>query len=596
MAAPLPSHASLFTGGPLLAAVQTACVFDDSKAFVDCPLLTSQGAALTAFAALAAAHAPAPPPRAALAALVAAHFGSPGAELAPAPPPGFLPELPPWAHALPPRARALAAAVHARWPLLGRVAASREKASNGCDIDASGLPLLRTALPLPHACVVPGDRFREVYYWDTYWVVRGLLASGMVGAAEGAARNLLALAAFTQPSGHVPNGARTYYLRRSQPPLLARILAAVADALDTEAGDTLLRDALPTLRAELRYWSAGRHAVRLRDAAGRVHALSRFWAPGAARPESWREDVAIAEGLPAPQQEELWRHVAAAAESGWDFSTRWLRDESGDDSDGDDSLPPAKEAPPAADAAASLRRLRTTRVVPADLNAMLLQAARLSAGFARRLGDTDAAAAFEAAAAQRQDAIDAMLWDEAGAQWRDLILDADATPPEKGDEDESFICTGRLSRRAFASNWMPLWCGAAAPGSARAAAAAGSLRRSGLVLPGGVSASLAHSGLQWDYPNAWPPLQHALAEALEDAGDAKSARRIARAFLEAAAAGLRLAHDGGDGGGEMHEKYDARVAAAGAPGGGGEYAPQVGFGWSNGAALDLLKRYGGIPE
>lgn len=598
MAAPLPSHASLFTGGPLLAAVQSACVFDDSKTFVDCPLLTSQDAALSAFAALAAAHAPAPPPRTALAALVAAHFGSPGAELAPAPPPGFSPALPPWTHALPPRARALAAAVHARWPLLGRVAASQlNEASNGCDeaTDAGGLPLLRTALPLPHACVVPGDRFREVYYWDTFWVVRGLLASGMVGAAEGAARNLLALAAYTAPSGHVPNGARTYYLRRSQPPLLARILAAVADALGTEAGDALLRDALPTLHAELRYWSTGRHAVRLRDVAGRLHALSRYWAPGAPRPESWREDVAIAEGLPKSEQEALWRHVAAAAESGWDFSTRWLRDESGNDSDGDDLLTPAAEAPPAAAAAASLRRLRTTRVVPADLNAMLLQAARLSAGFARRLGDADSAAAFEASAEQREDAIDAMLWDEAGAQWRDLILDADATPPDDDDQaaSDSFICTGRLSRRAFASNWMPLWCGVALPGSARAAAAAGSLCRSGLVLPGGVAASLAHSGLQWDFPNAWPPLQHAMVEALEDAGDGNTARAIARAFLEAAAAGLRLDHDGG---GEMHEKYDARVAAAGAPGGGGEYAPQVGFGWSNGAALDLLKRYGGIPE
>ena len=200
-----------------------------------------------------------------------------------------------------------------------------------------------------------------------------------------------------------------------------------------------------------------------------------------------------------------------------------------------------------------------------------------------------------APAEQREDAIDTMLWDEAGSQWRDLILDADATPPDDDDQaaSDSFICTGRLSRRALASNWMPLWCGVALPGSARAAAAAGSLCRSGLVLPGGVAASLAHSGLQWDFPNAWPPLQHAMVEALEDAGDGNTARAIARAFLEAAAAGLRLDHDGG---GEMHEKYDARVAAAGAPGGGGEYAPQVGFGWSNGAALDLLKRYGGIPE
>ena len=602
MAAPLPSHASLFTEGPLLAAVQSSRVFEDSKTFVDCPCVTSAAAVASAFAALEAAHAPARPPRAALAELVAAHFGAPGAELAPAPPPGYQATLPSWADALPPDAAALARAVHSRWPLLGRVSAASvahaaaHPAPNeaAAAVDAGGLPLLRTALPLPHACVVPGDRFREVYYWDTYWVVRGLLASGMSGAAEGAARNLLALAAATAPSGHVPNGARTYYLRRSQPPLLARTLAAVAEALSAEAGDALLRDAMPTLRAELRYWSTGSHGVRVRDAAGRVHAVSRYWAPGAPRPESWREDVAAAEGLPDAAARALWRDIAAAAESGWDFSTRWLRCEGGD-SDGDDDAAPQPLPPPPEAAAASLRLLRTTRVVPADLNALLLHAARLAAGFARRLQDHAAAEEFDAAAAQRQDALDALLWDDAGAQWRDLILDA---VPDGGDEDgdESPIRTGRLSRRAFASNWIPLWCGAAPAGSARAAAAAASLLRSGLVLPGGVVASLSHSGLQWDFPNAWPPLQHALVEALHDAAGAHApARAIARAFLTAAAAGLRLDGDASSPSGEMHEKYDARYRAAGAPGGGGEYAPQVGFGWSNGAALDLLKRFGGIP-
>ena len=605
---PLPSHASLFTEGPLLAAVQSARIFEDSKTFVDCPCVTSPAAALAAFAALQAAHAPALPPRDALAALVAAHFGAPGAELSPAPPPGYQETLPAWADALPPDAAALARAVHSRWPLLGRVSSARDAAAPEPqeapdEVDATGLPLQRTALPLPHACVVPGDRFREVYYWDTYWVVRGLLASGLTRAAEGAVRNLVALAAATAPSGHVPNGARTYYLRRSQPPLLARTLAAVADALSAEAGDALLRDAMPTLCAELRYWSSGSHGVRVRDAAGRVHAVSRYWAPGAPRPESWREDVAAAEGLHDAAARALWRDIAAAAESGWDFSTRWLRREGGgSDSDGDDDAAPQPQPPPAEAAAASLRRLRTTRVVPADLNALLLQAARLAAGFARRLHDDAAAVAFDAEVARRQDALDALLWDDAGAQWRDLILDA--APGDACDDDDgaaSAVRTGRMSRRAFASNWVPLWCGAAPAGSARAAAAAASLLRSGLVLPGGVAASLAHSGLQWDYPNAWPPLQHALVEALEDAAGAHApARAIARAFLTAAAAGLRLGVSSPSSSsphaqGEIHEKYDARYRAAGAPGGGGEYAPQVGFGWSNGAVLDLLKRYGCVP-
>lgn len=68
-----------------------------------------------------------------------------------------------------------------------------------------------TLLPLPHPTVVPGDRFRETYYWDSLWVVIGLLESKMVDTAEGLVRNLLHMLAAV---GHVPNGGRAYYTNR----------------------------------------------------------------------------------------------------------------------------------------------------------------------------------------------------------------------------------------------------------------------------------------------------------------------------------------------------------------------------------------------
>jgi len=68
-----------------------------------------------------------------------------------------------------------------------------------------------TLLPLPHPTVVPGDRFRETYYWDSLWVVQGLLVSGMHSTAKGVVGNLMHLLATL---GHVPNGARAYYLTR----------------------------------------------------------------------------------------------------------------------------------------------------------------------------------------------------------------------------------------------------------------------------------------------------------------------------------------------------------------------------------------------
>jgi alpha,alpha-trehalase len=633
-AAPLRPHASLFTAGPLLAAVQRARLFEDSKTFLDMPLRCAPDVALAAFHALPLADdeadtrstpgscAPTPraPSRAALAAFVGAHFGAAGAELTPAAPAEWTAALPPWMHALPPDAAALARAVHARWALLGRTSAedSADTRSDSDDDEAADgtaaadpltaptrLPTRRTMLRLPRPCVVPGDRFREVYYWDSYWVVRGLLASAMPRAAADAVRNLLSLASATRPSGHVPNGARTYYLGRSQPPLLARTLAAVHAAT---GDDALVRDALPVLRAEWRYYTSGRHAVRIAAGDGRVYALSRYWADTEApRPESWREDVAAAEGLRSGDDASaaaLWRNIAAAAESGWDFSTRWMEEEDAGAAD----APPAAEAPPPADAAAALRTLRTVRVVPADLNALLVDMARTAARLAAAVGGCEADAAFFSAAAdERAEAVEALLWDDAGAQWRDLILDPSPAEDEaSGAEDGSVTVhvprRGRPSRRPFASNWVPLWCdcavaSASASAAERAERAAASLAASGLVLPGGVAASATHSGQQWDFPNAWPPLQHMLVEGLNRSGggatSAALAERIAGAYLRAAAAGLAGA------GGAMHEKYDARADAAdggaGRAGGGGEYAPQVGFGWSNGVALALLQRYRHIP-
>ena len=66
-------------------------------------------------------------------------------------------------------------------------------------------------LYLPNPVVVPGGRFREIYYWDSYWVIRGLLVSGMTDTAAGLVGNLMAMLAAV---GHVPNGARVYYLNR----------------------------------------------------------------------------------------------------------------------------------------------------------------------------------------------------------------------------------------------------------------------------------------------------------------------------------------------------------------------------------------------
>lgn len=84
---------------------------------------------------------------------------------------------------------------------------------------------LSTLLPLPHAYVVPGERFRELYYWDSYFTMLGLLASGYRDFARGMIDNFRFL---IQQYGFIPNGNRSYYLTRSQPPFFAAMVMLLA--------------------------------------------------------------------------------------------------------------------------------------------------------------------------------------------------------------------------------------------------------------------------------------------------------------------------------------------------------------------------------
>merc|ERR1719469_1515396 len=100
--------------------------------------------------------------------------------------------------------------------------------------------------------VVPGGRFRETYYWDSYWIVRGLLVSGMFSTARHLVENLLD---DVRNFGFVPNGGRIYYLDRSQPPLLTEMVLAVLDASpDDAARAAWLSEVLPVLMMEYEFW------------------------------------------------------------------------------------------------------------------------------------------------------------------------------------------------------------------------------------------------------------------------------------------------------------------------------------------------------
>ncbi|GLC63410.1 hypothetical protein PLESTF_000033300 [Pleodorina starrii] len=624
-------------------------LYEDSKAFVDCPVLRSWDAVATNWDKLTAEGLT----RERLEGFIAENFGLPGSDLKAVLPPGWHEAPPSWLEAIvEPEMRDLGTAVHGLWKTLCRQV---------CPTVADHAER-HTLLPLPHPFIVPGDRFRECYNWDSYWIIRGLLACELVPAAECLVRNLLHL---VDVWGFVPNGARRYYTNRSQPPLLSAMVLAVWSASTTGNGngedgegngDELLKDALPRLLAFHRYWNTGSKAVRVRAqahgasseleegaasggaeqrqtgeargevvAATAVFTLSRYHAElYEPRPESFREDVALAAaaGLSGQEAATLYCDVASAAESGWDFSSRWYV--------GGDAL----------------QYTRTTQIVPADLNAWLYRMERDIAAIAAHLGDARLRDEYTALAVARLRAIDALMWSAADGCWHDLLLlptktspsqaplpDPAAAPQQQlpivqhpsghavehngndsagndeqdgnvnGNRDVSGDGNGDGGRSGspvtsvrqyeyeveqrpgvYASNWVPLWCGCADASSARAEAAVAGLRASGLVQPGGLLTSLYRSGQQWDAPNAWPPLVHMAIEGLAESGvpgGAALADQVADSWLAANLEGWRAT-------GAMHEKYDGYVP--GAVGRGGEYEPQVGFGWSNGVLMALLQR------
>src|SRR6266542_971671 len=417
--------------------------------------------------------------------------------------------------------------IRALWPVLTRPPDTADARSS--------------LIPLPEPYVVPGGRFREVYYWDSYFTMLGLIASGRTDLVRSMLDNFAYL---VRTVGHIPNGNRTYYLGRSQPPFFAAMVGLYASATDT----TQALRYLEALEAEHAFWMDGadrvapgdayRRVVRLRDGS----LLNRYWddEPGP-RPESYRPDYQLAQTLPEERRAGFYRNVRATAESGLDFSTRWMRDP------GD------------------LRTLETTDLVPVDLNSLLYHAERTIAAlraFRGRAGDGDVAKRFTALAAERRRALVAAAYATAGGFFYDVRW-------RTGE---------RVTDRPTLAAAAPLYFGLATPEQGRAVAAR--LERE-FLKPGGFVTTLIASGQQWDAPNGWPPLEWLTIEGV---------RRYGRADLAAVAAGRWLALNRRTyrATGRMTEKYD--VVDLSRRAGGGEYPTQDGFGWTNGVALALALR------
>ena len=383
-----------------------------------------------------------------------------------------------------------------------------------------------SALAMPRAFVVPGGRFREIYYWDSYFTMLGLVADRRDDLVEGMIDDFVSL---VERYGHVPNGARTYYLSRSQPPFLY-LMMGLSKASDPAVRARRLR----ALRREHAYWTAPERAVI--TATG--PALQHWWdARTTPRDESYREDVETARASGRPPAT-VYRNLRAAAESGWDFSSRWLRD------------------------GRTLATIDITAIVPVDLNSLLFGMERAIADACRAAGDGPCAKDFDTQAERRRAQVERWLWNEAEGRY--------------GDFDTK---TRAIRSGVSAATLYPLFVGLAPP--EHAARVAATVERE-LLAPNGLRTTTVATGQQWDKPNGWAPLQWIAVEGLRRYGRDDLAKQIAARFVATADREYRAS-------GRLLEKYDVEESRAG---GGGEYPTQDGFGWTNGVVRAMQERYG----
>lgn len=487
--------------GPLFEAVQTEHIFPDSKTFVDCIPRVAPGLALERYLASK------DDPGFNLKDFVLEHFELPRNYAS-----GFEADS----------SRPVEEHINALWPVLSRQA----------DEDVEGSSLI----PLPHPYIVPGGRFGEIYYWDSYFTMLGLHSAGRVDMIEHMVDNFSYL---IDALGFIPNGNRSYFLSRSQPPFYSLMVRLLLE----EKGEALLDKYLPRLEREYAFWmegssmlghekTAARHVARMPDGS----LLNRYWDHSdKARQESYGEDIDLA-GSTQRDSRELFRDLRAACESGWDFSARWFRD------------------------GFTFSTIRTTELAPVDLNALLYHLEIMIARAYAWQGHEDKMEAYRQKAEQRKDALLYYCWEEESGYFQDY----------------DFV-HGQPTGIPSLATAFPLYFNLATAEQAERVAA--NIQRY-FLKAGGLVSTLIHSGQQWDAPNGWAPLQWIAIQGLRNYGHSELAGEIRRRWM---ALNIRVYENTG----KMVEKYNVEDMSLLA--GGGEYPVQDGFGWSNGVLLRLLK-------
>jgi alpha,alpha-trehalase len=402
-------------------------------------------------------------------------------------------------------------------------------------------------LYLPHPYVVPGGRFNEMYGWDSYFIQVGLLRDGELAAARDMAANFVYQ---IENYGTLLNANRTYYLSRSQPPFLTRMLLGV---YEKDHDREWLRAALPAVEKYYRFWTTEPHLI---PGIG----LSRYYDMGEGPAPEVESDERDAAGR--SHYDRVREYYKTHEVADYDVSRYYDRAADrltnlfykGDRSMRESGFDPSNRFGPFS--------VDIIHHAPVCLNVLLYQMEKDGAEIARILGDAAAARTWAARSRARHRAIDAYLWDDQAGLYLDYNFE-----------------TKRRRRYEFATTFYPLWAGLAS--RRQAARVAKSLPL--FEAPGGILTSTQTTGNQWDAPFGWAPLQLIPVDGLRRYGYQADADRIARKFI--ALVTKEFEEHGG-----IVEKYDVkrRESDVAADIRFGYSANQVGFGWTNGVFVELL--------
>ncbi|WP_379965287.1 trehalase family glycosidase [Epilithonimonas sp. UC225_85] len=389
-----------------------------------------------------------------------------------------------------------------------------------------------TLLKLPNPYIVPGGRFNEFFYWDSYFVMLGLQVSGRIEMMKNIIENCVYL---IQKFGFVPNASRTYFLSRSQPPYFSLMLDLLAESTNDES---VYSQYFETLEKEYKFWMDGAESLDNNKSYRRViktengDILNRYFDDeNNPRPESYMIDIEDEETSANP---EFYRNVRAACESGWDFSSRWFADGN------------------------TIQTIDTLNLAQVDLNCLLWHLETTLAKTSNLQNFEEKHNYYSQKSEARKKSINKYFWSEIDKIYKDYNIKSQM----------------QTSSESIATLY-PLFLNLSDHEQAKAVS---ETIKEKFLKKGGLITTTKESGQQWDSPNAWAPYQWLGFVAMKNYGfkELKTeikdnwCSNVERIYLNT---------------GKLMEKYNAIDTTSIA--GGGEYPNQDGFGWTNGVYIKL---------